>query len=246
MFDRVRGFGQPLGRRKSGNSFLMAPIKLSPSDFAFLWEECKRCFWRKAVLQESRPFSPMPKIFTAIDLQMKALFAHRDVRDIVPSAPSMRIHAQDGWVESNPVATGRHERTCFVRGIYDCVVATESGYGIVDYKTSHVRSEHVPLYQRQLGAYAYALEHPAPRAAALSPIVTVGLIVYEPHRMEPTSQGASLGGALEWVPMRYDEGEFLAFLTRVLDVVSGPEPASAPGCAYCAYRGRDPEPASGS
>jgi len=37
-----------------------AMIKLSPSDFAFLWEQCKRCFYLKVVhgiRQPSMPFS---------------------------------------------------------------------------------------------------------------------------------------------------------------------------------------------
>jgi hypothetical protein len=35
---------------------------LSPSDFAFLWEECKRCFYLKIVSGFRRPGGPMPKI----------------------------------------------------------------------------------------------------------------------------------------------------------------------------------------
>jgi hypothetical protein len=50
--------------------------KLSPSDFAFLWEECQRCFYLKVVRQFYRPWSPMPKIFTKIDGIMKR-YAHR-------------------------------------------------------------------------------------------------------------------------------------------------------------------------
>ena len=45
--------------------------RLSPSDFAFLWEECKRCFYLKVVKEFYRPRSLMPKIFNVIDAQMK-------------------------------------------------------------------------------------------------------------------------------------------------------------------------------
>ena len=47
---------------------------LSPSNFAFLWEECKRCFYLKIVSGVRRPGGPMPKIFTIIDAQMKGRF----------------------------------------------------------------------------------------------------------------------------------------------------------------------------
>ena len=51
--------------------------KLSPSDFAFLWEECRRCFYLKVVSDFKRPSTPMPKIFTTIDQLMKQRFAGR-------------------------------------------------------------------------------------------------------------------------------------------------------------------------
>ena len=47
---------------------------LNPSDFAFLWEECKRCFYLKIVSGFRRPGGPMPKIFNIIDEQMKTHF----------------------------------------------------------------------------------------------------------------------------------------------------------------------------
>lgn len=42
--------------------------KLSPSDFAFLWEECKRCFYLKVVNGIQRPPLIMPKIFMTLIL----------------------------------------------------------------------------------------------------------------------------------------------------------------------------------
>ena len=41
--------------------------KLSPSDFAFLYEECSRCFYLKIARDYQRPRGPFPKIFTIID-----------------------------------------------------------------------------------------------------------------------------------------------------------------------------------
>jgi hypothetical protein len=50
-------------------------FKLTPSDFAFLWEECKRCFYLKVVHGFQRPFGAFPKIFTIIDAQMKNYYS---------------------------------------------------------------------------------------------------------------------------------------------------------------------------
>jgi hypothetical protein len=47
------------------------PWILSPSDFAFLWDDCPRCFYRKIVEKERRPRSPFPSVFGKIDRAMK-------------------------------------------------------------------------------------------------------------------------------------------------------------------------------
>lgn len=49
--------------------------KLSSSDFAFHWEECKRCFYLKIVKGFQRPRPTMPKIFNMIGSEMKKCFS---------------------------------------------------------------------------------------------------------------------------------------------------------------------------
>ena len=41
--------------------------KLSPSDFGFLYDECKKCFYHKVKHGLNRPRGIMPSIFTKID-----------------------------------------------------------------------------------------------------------------------------------------------------------------------------------
>ena len=49
--------------------------KLSPSDFAFVWRECKRCFYLRVAKGFQRPRPIMPKIFTLIDAKMKTYYS---------------------------------------------------------------------------------------------------------------------------------------------------------------------------
>ena len=76
---------------------------LPPSDFAFLWEECRRCFYLKVVHGIRRPSGPMPKIFTTIDLAMKHCFADKRTEEILPELPPGRIVMSDRMVESAPI-----------------------------------------------------------------------------------------------------------------------------------------------
>lgn len=214
-------------------------FKLSPSDFAFLWEECKRCFFLKVVNGLQRPHSIMPKIFTVIDTEIKKCFEDKSTTQFLSSFPKGKMRFKDEWVESTAVQVSGHSSKCYLRGKLDTVIEFEdSGYAVIDFKTTGTKDEHVPLYGRQLHAYAYALEHPATRALALKPIRRLGLLVFEPSAFAhgPNNQ-ARLWGALTWIEVPRDDQAFLRFLGEVMDVLEQPEPpAGADKCPWCTYR----------
>ena len=137
--------------------------KLSPSDFAFLWRECHRCFYLKVVRGFDRPRSPVPSIFSKIDSMMKRYYAQKDTAEISPSLPQGTVEFGDKLVHSAPIVLPGHGSTCYIRGRFDAVLRFEDGsYGVVDFKTTSMSRQHVPMYTSQLHAYAYALENPAP------------------------------------------------------------------------------------
>lgn len=212
---------------------------LSPSDFAFLWEECKRCFYLKIVSGFRRPGGPMPKIFNIIDQQMKVHFTGKRTSDVVPALPSGILDPSGSWVQSTPLAIPRHSSTCVLRGKLDSIVKFDDGtYGVIDFKTSATNAEQVPLYGRQLNAYALALENAAPGNLALKPITKLGLVVFEPRNFSGTHDTqAALTGGLSWVEAPRNEPAFLDFLAEVLDVLEQPNPpGGSPACEWCQYR----------
>ena len=93
-------------------------------------------------------------------------------------------------------------------------------------------------YARQLHAYAMALEKPAPGRLGLSPVTTLGLLVYEPTTFVTGGAGtARLDGKFEWLEVERDDNAFLAFLDEMLGVLEQSEPPPAdPECALCNYR----------
>lgn len=213
--------------------------KLSPSDFAFLWEECKRCFYLKVVHGFNRPRSPMPKIFTKIDLLMKDFFADRSVPDVIPELPAGRVIPGEEWVESAPIFIKEHNCSLYLKGKYDTVLSFEDKtYGVIDFKTSESKSEHVALYSRQLHAYAYALENPAPGKFGLSPISRMGLLCVEPNKMVRTESGRySYEGKPVWLECPKDMDSFMSFLSDVAAILQEPElPESGSTCEWCKYR----------
>lgn len=215
------------------------PIKLSPSDLTFLWDECPRCFYLKYLLGITRPAAPFPSIFGAIDRLMKAQFAGRPTSDLDPSLPPGAVTVTEQWIESLPVTLPNHALSCFIRGKLDAILDFSDGsYGVVDFKTSAPSPAQIPFYSRQLHAYAYALEHPAPNRLSRSPISLLGLYVETPHAtLTSTTSEISFHFRSTWMKVPYLEAGFISFLDQVLSLLELPEPPP-PGasCTYCQYR----------
>jgi len=213
--------------------------RLSPSDFGFLWNECKRCFYLKAARGFYRPFGAFPKIFTVIDRAMKEQFEGRDVSELVPELPRGKVMTGKKQVESAPIEVPGHQGKCYIYGNFDIVVGFEAGgYGVIDFKTTEIRDEKAALYSAQLHAYAHALENPAPGAMGLKPVTMLGLLCVEPSVAERAPDGVySLKGRSKWIPVPRDDAGFMGLLGEVLDVLGKPEPPP-PGdkCDWCAYR----------
>jgi hypothetical protein len=217
----------------------MSNFKLSPSDFAFLWEECKRCFYLKVVQGFPRPPSIFPRIFMVIDSKMNACFDGVRAEGIAAGVPSGVVAYGQKWVQSQPIAAPDSPSTCFIRGRFDTVVAFDDGtYGVIDFKTTGSGAAHLAIYSRQLHAYAYALENPALGKFALGPISRLGLLVFRPHDfVNQGGDAASLEGSMRWIEIPRDDDAFLQFIGQVISVLEQPEPPeSAPSCRWCQYR----------
>jgi hypothetical protein len=215
------------------------PIKLSPSDLTFLWDECPRCFYLKYLHGINRPAAPFPSIFGAIDRLMKAQFAGHPASDLDRSLPPGVVTVTEQWIESLAVILPNHTLSCFLRGKLDAILDFNDGsHGVVDFKTSEPKPAQIPFYSRQLHAYAYALEHPIPGRLSRSPISVLGLYVETPHAtLAATTSEISFHFRSTWLNVPFQESSFLGFLDKVLALLELPEPPPAgESCAYCQYR----------
>lgn len=223
--------------------------KLSPSDFAFLYQECPRCYWRKVKQGFARPYSPMPKIFNSIDALMKSHFAGREVREYFPHWPNGTFAYADHWVHSREFETRSGVRL-YIKGKFDVVARFHDpaeGYAVVDFKTSERNPEHLGIYSRQLNGYAVALENAVPsgKVARFSPVSRLGILAVEPVAMRQEGEAVFYQGHLASLEIPRDDDAFRAFLDEVGDLLAGPMPDPSPRCAHCAYLRRGAEEAPG-
>jgi hypothetical protein len=213
-----------------------SPVKLAPSDLTFLWE-CPRCLWLKAKGVLKRPSPPMPKIFTRLDHQAKDFYFGKPMGEIPASLPPGRIAFGDRWVRSRPLDVPGHTTPVVISGRIDTAISFDDGsFGIIDFKTSEPKDDHVPFYGRQLHAYALAAENPAPGALRLAPVTRLGLLCIEPTALVGTNDGLAYEATAQFLEIPRDDEAFLAFVSQVLFLLERPEPPE-PGrdCAYCSY-----------
>jgi hypothetical protein len=224
--------------KRQNNSASEGNWVLNPSDFAFLWEECKRCFYLKVREGFRRPSAAMPKIFTVIDAEMKGFFQGKRTEKWMPFLPPGVVDSSVSWVLSKPIQIPGHGSTIVIRGKIDTLIRFDDrSYGVIDFKTSARSAGHVALYGRQLHAYATALEQAGQGHVNLSPIRSLGLLVYEPQKFAQTAiTEASLTGGLRWIPVERDSRKFSVFLAQILDILENPEPPAAGDCEWCRYR----------
>lgn len=213
--------------------------KLSPSDFAFLYEGCKRCFYLKVNHGIAQPTMPLPGIFTIIASLLKTHYTGKSTKELHPSFPAGIVNYGERFVRSMPIQINGRRSTCFINGRFDIVVEfKDKTFGVIDFKTGTPKDAYSSLYGRQLHAYAYALENPAPGALKLAPVTWLGLLYFPPIR---TLQNGDIGKLLyeaeiHWVKTERDDNNFLNFIDEVLTFLENPTPPEpSQNCNWCNY-----------
>ncbi|EKE05312.1 MAG: hypothetical protein ACD_19C00360G0001, partial [uncultured bacterium] len=97
--------------------------KLSPSDFAYLYEECKHCYYLKIRKGIGRPQLPFPGVFSAINTRLQGNMVGKDLCELSDKLPAGIVESQEKFVQSDiPPGTN-----VFISGKYDLLVRLSDG-----------------------------------------------------------------------------------------------------------------------
>jgi hypothetical protein len=211
---------------------------LQVSDFASLWDECRRCFYLDVVSGFPRPQRSTANLVTALDAQMKARLDGLRTETISPDLPAGVLECDTRVLESAPLDIQVPDGIlrCELRGALDAMIKLDDGtFAAIDLELSDPATVRAPVHARRLQACAHALEHPASGALALGPISRLGVLVFEPRALSTAPLG--LRGSLHWIDIPRDESAFFGFLAEALTLLDQPAPpGGAPLCPWCVYR----------
>lgn len=210
-----------------------ALLKITPSDFKYLWEECKYCYYEKVVNNSLRPSTPFPGIFNKMNGQMQTMAIGREVSELVKELPAGKFNSQEVFLKSKAIP---NRSMCYVTGRLDILTEFEDGtYGIIDLKITDPRDESLYKFSRQLHAYKYAMEHPDEGDPIT--ISKLGLIVVSPQEVSFHKGHIFFRTRPIWKEFEINMNDFFEFIDGISDFLKGNAPSPSPSCSFCKYRG---------
>lgn len=205
--------------------------KLSPSDFAYLYEECKLCYYLKVKHGIYQPSMPMPGVFSAINTRLQGGLIGKELQTLAKDLPEGKVVVQEGWVESIAVP----DTSVYIKGKYDLLVKRPDGsHLLVDLKISQPNEDKIDKYKTQLTAYKFALENP--KGANPLKITKLGLLVFYPDKVSFDGKDAILHFPPKWMEVPIDEKGFFEFAKDIDKLLSGDAPSESKSCRWCQYR----------
>ncbi len=204
--------------------------KLSPSDFAYLYEECKHCYYLKIKYGITQPSMPMPGVFSALNTRIQGSLVGKNLQTLSGTLPDCQVASQEGFVESTTVPnTG-----CFIKRKYDLLCKnSDETYTLVDLKISQPGEDKIEKYRTQLTAYKYAIENP--KQAKPIKISKMGLLIFYPDTVKFENGIARLDFPPKWLEVTSNEDTFLDFIKKIDVLLNGPIPEEGPACKWCQY-----------
>ena len=208
--------------------------KLSPSDFAYLWEDCKHCYYQK-VKNGVVYSSPFPAMFGRINGLLQASILGKNLKDVHPDLPEGVIEIQEGYMKSITIPG----TNAYLSGRFDILSKLKDGtYAIIDFKITTPDMEKIlKKYSSQLHAYKFALENPADGKKPIK-ISKMGAVSINPEEMKLEKGKVVFTAVPDFFEVKEDMDSFFKLTKEISDLLNGPLPPESETCSLCVYRNK--------
>lgn len=210
----------------------MTKYKLSPSDFKYLWVDCKHCYYQKVKMGLAPHSGAFPAIFGRMNSLLQNSVMGKSLKDIHPDLPEGTVEFQEGFLKSIPVPGAED---CFISGRFDVLTKLSDGtFGVIDFKITKPDEEQIKKFSSQLHAYKFALENPMDGKPIK--ISKMGLISISPDEIEHKDGKFVFTTSPKWFPIEEDMDSFYKLIKEISTVLNGSVPLETETCALCIYR----------
>ncbi len=207
--------------------------KLSPSDFKYLYEDCKHCYYQKVKNGVALPSIGIPGVFMKMNSLLQNAIIGMDLREINSVLPAGKIEVKEGFLKSKPIPPSND---CYISGRFDIASRLEDGtYAVIDFKITDPNEDKIQKFFAQLHAYKFALENPL--FGEPKKVSRMGVIAINPEEIAFPGDTAIFKAQPQWFEIKEDMSRFYSFISEVSALLNGPVPPENPdNCKWCYYR----------
>ena len=210
----------------------MNEIIFSPSEFAFGYSGCKRCYYdlKKDNLRVSTAF---PSIFSKLDKLQKEFYHNKKTDILNANIEPGEIKTDYEKLQKSEVLKDKKGRKFILRGKIDAYIDHESFYSIIDFKVTDIDEKKIELYKTQLLSYAIMFEKPNEKCLKLNPVKNLGIFCFEPEKIQSVNNNPSFKMKTQYYPIQRDDDYLFSFITDIIDFLEKPKPSFDEKCSIC-------------
>ena len=208
------------------------PYLFSPSEFAFGYSGCKRCYYDLKVNNIRINFG-FPTIFSKIDSIQKNFYHNKSSKYLNSNkVPDGIIKTNYAKLHKSEVLYDQKDRAFQLRGKIDAYIDHKDFFSIIDFKVTNINEKKSLTYMTQLNSYAIMFEKPDQNYLKLNPVKNLGIFCFEPVNLKLESAPA-LEMSTQYFEIKRNDDLFLKFITDVIDFLEGDIPNLNRDCGLC-------------
>ena len=212
-------------------------FNFSPSEFAFGFESCQKCYYDKKVhgIQLRTPF---PSIFSKFDSLQKNYYHTKSSKLISPDLEEGEIVTNYNKMLYSEVLYDNKKRPFTMSGKIDGYIKHKNSFTVIDFKTTSINEKKIDTYTTQLQSYALMMQKPRKGSLKLEPINKLGIFCFDPSYISATNgKDCSIHMNTKWFEIKKNDQTLIKYISGILEVLNSEEvPKENPSCGICNFR----------
>ena len=211
--------------------------KFSPSEFAFGYQGCKRCYYDTKVRNITLT-TRFPSVFSKLDKLQKNFYQNQSSKIIDSSLEEGIIITEDAdRTQKSKVLKDKKGRPFYLSGRLDAYIKHKDSYTIVDFKVTDINPKSIDSYRAQLQCYSLLFENPDDKSLKLTPVKGLGIFCFEPNKIEFINKVPLFNMNTKYYEIEKNDEKILKYITEVIDFLENKTiPLFNEKCNICEYK----------